>query len=324
MATSVARFSAVCGLATSEWCSFGQDGDAGDQRTEDAHSLTWTSESLTEDVSILGNPELECVVSADKDQAHLAARLVDVWPDGRSTLITFGALNLTHRGGHSANQAELLIPGKKYKVQVEMRAISYIVPKGHRIRLAVSPSYFPMIWPSRENASLEITTGCENEEVHTALKLPVCPPEKIHNEEEILRTTDNPRMGPPAAMETLRPPRYKRFSVHGVSEPVNKLIIESDEGRFHLQQSETIMDTYTVSTFSMEENKPLSAEAHIEGHRKIEYPRVDDGIATCAKIQTKMWADFDNFYTDSTLSVFLNDELFYTKTWLEQIPRTFV
>ena len=81
----MASFSAVCGLATNEWCSFGDDADAGDQRLADAHSLYWTSDALQYDINILGNPQLECFLSADKDQACIAVRLVDVFPDGRST-----------------------------------------------------------------------------------------------------------------------------------------------------------------------------------------------------------------------------------------------
>ena len=48
-------------------------------------------------LEILGNPEVEIVLWCDRPQALLAARLCDVWPDGASTLITRGLLNLSQR-----------------------------------------------------------------------------------------------------------------------------------------------------------------------------------------------------------------------------------
>ena len=317
--------SAVCGLVMAEWCSFGDNADAGDQRLADAHSLFWTSDALQDDINILGNPQLECLLSADKDQASVAVRLVHVFPDGKSTLITFGVLNLTHREGHGAEDVKALIPDEKYRVKVELRAISYVVPRGHRIRLSVSPAYFPMIWPSRENVTLQIITGTHQNGIQTKLVLPIFPLAIGPTEEaNVMNMTESPKLGPPPASAFLRAPSYRRYSVYGLAEPIHKYIVDVDSGREHVKQTDTIMDSHMVSTYSIEEGKPLSATALVEGYMKIEYPNVDGGTVACSNLSSKMWSDYNNFYTDSTLTVSLNDEVMHKKTWKKTIPRFFV
>ena len=93
-------------------------------------------------------------------------RLCDVWPDGESNLITRGLLNLTHRDSHV--DPEALKPGQRYLVEVRLNSIAYSVPVGHRLRLAVSPTYWPWAWPSPEQVTLSLYTGGSS-----ALELPV-------------------------------------------------------------------------------------------------------------------------------------------------------
>ena len=95
-----------------------------------------------------------------------SARLCDVWPDGESSLITRGVLNLTHRDGDE--EPEDLVPGRRYVVEVKLNSIGYSVPPGHRLRLAVSPTYWPWVWPSPEPVLLSLYAGGSS-----ALELPV-------------------------------------------------------------------------------------------------------------------------------------------------------
>ncbi len=47
------------------------------------------------------------------------------------------------------------MPGQRYVVDVQLNAIGYQVPAGHRLRLAVSPTYWPWAWPSPEPVTLQ-------------------------------------------------------------------------------------------------------------------------------------------------------------------------
>ena len=56
-------------------------------------------------LEILGAPEVELELSADRPQAQICVRLNDVAPDGASLRVSFGLLNLTHRDSHERSHA---------------------------------------------------------------------------------------------------------------------------------------------------------------------------------------------------------------------------
>lgn len=146
------------GQTAQDWCPYGQgrvaaDG-AVDQRIDDALSLCFDHAPLMAPLHILGTGWVRLRVSADRPLAQVAVRLTDVAPDGTSTLVTFGVLNLAHRD--SSEFPEALVPGKFYDVQVELKPVGQIVPLGHRLRLAISPAYWPMLWPSPERVTLTV------------------------------------------------------------------------------------------------------------------------------------------------------------------------
>jgi predicted acyl esterase len=114
-------------------------GQPTDQRYDDAASLTW--EWPADDLEILGHGVLHARVAADVPVATLAVRLCDVYPDGRSTLITRGTLNLTHRNSHE--KPEPLPVNGFVDVEVELEATSWTFDPGHRMRLAVCGTDWP-------------------------------------------------------------------------------------------------------------------------------------------------------------------------------------
>jgi uncharacterized protein len=114
-------------------------GQPWDQRQDDAQSMTW--EWPADDLEVLGHATLTARTSVVVPVATLSVRLCDVFPDGRSTLVTRGVLNLTHRDGH-----ELPAPmpvGEPVDVSVELEATSWTFDPGHRLRLAISGTDWP-------------------------------------------------------------------------------------------------------------------------------------------------------------------------------------
>ena len=81
-------------------------------------ALTFDTEPLAARVEILGAPVVELDLAVDEPGALLAARLNDVQPDGTSTLVTYGLLNLTHRESH--DQPEALDPGTFQQVRLQL------------------------------------------------------------------------------------------------------------------------------------------------------------------------------------------------------------
>jgi putative CocE/NonD family hydrolase len=149
------------GQFAGKWASYSAPPDLPyDQREEDGGSLVFDTDELTERCEILGSAVVRLEVSADKPVAMIAARLSDVFPDGRATRVTYGLLNLTHRNGHEL--PEPLEPGKRYQVAIELNAVAQAFPPGHRIRLSLSTSYWPLAWPPPEPAMLTIYTGASS------------------------------------------------------------------------------------------------------------------------------------------------------------------
>ena len=148
-------------LAGMKWYTYGASDELpGNQQNADKYGLCWYSEAFDQDVAILGQPTLHYTVAVENsDTSVLIARLCDVFPDGRSTLVSHGALNLKHYKGHGPDEVTALEPKKEYKVKVNFMATSCIVQKGHKLSLGISSCYYPLIWPSKDPVQLRIRTG---------------------------------------------------------------------------------------------------------------------------------------------------------------------
>ena len=142
----------TAGRAMGSWLVAGLQ----DQRENDAHSLCFDSEPLADRLEVLGAPEVRVVVASDRPVAFLVARLCDVSPDGSSTRVSYGVINLTHRAGHETSQP--LEPGHPVEVTLRLNDVAHAFPPGHRVRLALSNACWPLIWPSPEPVRLTVFT----------------------------------------------------------------------------------------------------------------------------------------------------------------------
>ena len=146
------------GLSGAVWCGFGGDGEAPlDQRSDDGRSLTFDSAPLTQELEILGAPEVSLTLRSDRPVAMLAVRLNDVAADGASSRVSFGILNLTHRDSHE--HPAPLVPGETFQVSIALNTIAHRFLPGHVIRLALSTCYWPMVWPAPRAVTLELDIG---------------------------------------------------------------------------------------------------------------------------------------------------------------------
>lgn len=125
-----------------------------DQRPDEAFSLGYEWPPLTEELEIMGCPRLGATVRSSAPVAFLSAKLCDVFPDGTSTLVSRGFLNLTHRSSSSA--PEPLAPGRPYRVTVELDATSWVFEPGHRVRLDLAGTDWPNAWPPPEPVTLTV------------------------------------------------------------------------------------------------------------------------------------------------------------------------
>jgi predicted acyl esterase len=138
-----------------------------EQSSDDALSLTFDSPRLAESLDVMGEPVFYLRVRSDKPVAKLCARLMEVTPDGHSSFLCYGLLNLTHRDGDETPTA--LVPRVDYDVRIKGHFACHRFAPGSRIRVALSETWWPVVWPSPEIVTLQITTGV------SMLELPVRP-----------------------------------------------------------------------------------------------------------------------------------------------------
>ncbi|HYM64481.1 MAG TPA: CocE/NonD family hydrolase [Gaiellaceae bacterium] len=299
----------ACGLDAGLWCPYGDALDQPpDQRSEDGLSLTFDSPPLEEPFELFGFPEAVLALAVDRPRALVAVRLCDVAPNGQSTLVTRGLLNLTHRESHE--EPKPLEPGRDYEVRVRLNAIAHSFPVGHRLRLAVSPTYWPWAWPSPEPVTLSLSTGSSR------LELPVRLPQAADLE---LVPFQPPEGSAPIEVDELAPASAARRIEHDVASGAVTLTYEYGGGRRVLPNGIELEDVGR-EIFTIVEGDPLSARVRCEG--LVALGRGD--WRTRVETASEMWCDADHFHTRNRIEAFESGEKVHEDERTFSVPRDLV
>lgn len=295
------------GMASGKWCGYGAPGDAPvDQRREDAGSLCFEIEVPEEGLTFAGDANVHLRLSVDRPVAQIAARLVDAHPDGRATRLCFGVLNLTHRGGH--DRPEPLVPGEVYDVTIPMKPVAQSLPAGHRLRLALSTSYFPMIWPAPEPVTLSIHTG------GSALDLPLRGPSPL---DDTLPAFDPPVAGlPPVTEQIAEPERYFRIVEDAAGNEMQMQIAEGG-GVTRLLANDITMHKQGYETYGVPLDDVTAAWGRTEWHYGLS--RGDWSVRS--ETRTELRADTRDFIVTAELRAWDGDDLVAEKRWEKRIAR---
>jgi hypothetical protein len=143
--------------------------DAGpyDQRTIEARNdvLTYTTAPLGSPIEATGAVQARIFLQCSTPDTDLLVRLSDVYPDGRSMMITEGTLRLRFRNPNGPPAGELMTPGLTYEINLELWPTSIIFNTGHRIRIAMTSSSDPRFDPNpntgdafRANSNTQVAT----------------------------------------------------------------------------------------------------------------------------------------------------------------------
>jgi uncharacterized protein len=290
-----------------KWCSYADIPDLPhDQRSEDGGSLIFQSAPLEEDLEILGAPVVELELASDQPVAMVAVRLSDVAPDDKATRVTYGLLNLTHRDSHEYPAP--LEPGRRYAVRVQLNDIAQYFPRGHRLRIGVSTSYWPLAWPSPHPVRLSVFTGS------SALHLPVRPRRAA---DARLRDLGGPEAAAPSPRTLMRPPRQEWLITHDLARDRSELKVVFDEGTYHLHDIDLEVRTAVEERYSYndDEHDTLRGETHWERT----FARGDWRVHTIAR--TIMTSDAAHFIVRADLDAYEGDVRVYTRSWNRRIPR---
>jgi len=299
------------GLYSGVFCPFGQPGDLpADQRLENGKSVVFTSSPLEGKIEILGHPVFYAELSANQEDALVAVRLMDKAPSGESTLISWGMLNLTHRNSHE--HPEKLEPGKKYKIKVKLDSLGQEIPAGHRVEVAVSPTYWPSAWPSPKQVDLTLYMG-----ESTCMELPVRTPQA---KDKDCGQFNTPETALVMDREIIRKEKRTREVIHNMIDGVWKLQDFSDEGERRLPSNGIQYGSKNKNTWTIKENDPLSA--HVQCEWELTLGR--DNWKTRLETNSEMWCDNTNFYLVNTLTAYEEGKKIFNKTWKSEISRDHV
>jgi len=289
-----------CGADAGAWCPWDERELPPGQLDDDARSLCFTMAPLERRMEILGSPAVVLELAADRPLAAVAVRLCAVAPDGASTLLTRGLLNLAHREG--SEKPEPLVPGRPETVHVSLDGIAYALPPGHRLRLAVSPTYWPWMWPSPEPVTLSVWTGASR------LELPLRPPGEAEVEPP---TFDEPSTGENPNLCDCE--RVVSADGSGRSD----LVVNRKRGHRRVREDGLEVGGSQIDRFTVVEGDPLSAA--VDCRRTMSIARG----SWSARVETKstMTADRERFYLVNLVEAFENGERIFVRRRSFEAPR---
>lgn len=282
------------------------------QQPMDDHSLVYDSDPLVEPLEVLGRPIAKLRVSADTTRANWVVRISDVAPDGQVTQVTGAAFNGTHR--YSARDPEDVVPNEVFPLEIKLHLTSWVFPPGHRIRVAISNSMWPMLWPTPTPFKSSLMIGGDG---GARIQLPVIPP-------------GQPRV--PEFKEPVTGPRLQGFET-----------LDAGNSTGYASITEVQVDPETGETFGVAKNSgatrfPWGVQRFDE---EIEHRTHDEQPATTSVIgrysltqelegrtlrfeqEVSFSSDIKNFYLRFDRKLLLNGEVQNQKVWDEVIERDF-
>ncbi|HEY4190881.1 MAG TPA: CocE/NonD family hydrolase [Candidatus Limnocylindrales bacterium] len=288
------------------------NGLAGDLRPDEALGITYTTAPLVAPLSVAGFPEAVLHVSATMPVATCVVRLSEVSPDGVSSLVATGVLNLTHRRSHTDPEPMPVDPRMApEEVRIPLRATGYRFTPGHRIRLSVLTSYWPALWPSPLAGELLVHRGPATP---SRLVLPVLPDE-------------TPAPTPPA----LAPPGdgVREIGIDESDEPEWRTEADPAAGTVTVTIADGAGTTaedgsrlYAAERLVLVASDPEPANASLSSD--VVYRWAVDGHEVDIRAQGGITSDVDAFDVAVALDVRLDGEPFFARDWHERIPRRLV
>jgi len=283
-----------------------------DQQPMDDRSLTYDSEPLDSPLEILGRPIATLTVSADAPRANWVVRISDVAPDGQVTQVAGAAINGTHR--NSARDPEDIVPGEAFVLDIKLHFTSWVFPKGHRIRVAISNAQWPMLWPTATPMTSTLTMGGDS---GSRVLMPVVPAG-----DERLPNFKNPVPGPVL-------PGFETLDAGNSSGYAAITSIEHDpaSGEAFGIATNTGATRYPwgVERFEEEIEHRTSdvspAHTSVTGRYKLSEELPDRLLEFEQTVE--FTSDEENFYLKFHRWALVNGEKFAEKTWEEVLPRDF-
>ena len=125
--------------------------------------LVYTSDVLERRTEVTGPVSVVLYAATSAVDTDFTAKLVDVTEIGQAFNVCDGVTRLRFR----QNKPGLIIPGERQKLDIELSPTSYVFSEGHRIRLEISSSNFPLIDPNPNTGNSLLTDKTQEKIIAT-------------------------------------------------------------------------------------------------------------------------------------------------------------
>jgi hypothetical protein len=273
--------------------------------------LTFDGAPLKADVDLMGAPVLTLTFSVDQPVAHVAVRLNSIWPDGAVSRLTYAVANLGHlAAGGTHEKPQALEPGKTYTVRIQLDDTAWRLPKGHRLRVSLSTSYWPLIWPAPKPVTLTVHTGKSH------IDLPL---------RKRRRGEKAPEFAPAQAAKAvelieLDAPWHKREVQIDQATGERRMTIIDDFGRSTIAEHGLTTWGCGREYYRILPQDPLSARQ--ECHWSMETARGD--WVTRTETYSTMTASATHFHITGRLEAYENGKQVLVREWDESVKRRLV
>ncbi len=293
------------GMHTGEFFPMGLNAEMpGDQASDDAMSVCFDGAVLDQPLDLLGAARLSLRLSSDQPLGLIAARLCDVAPDGSSVRIAHGMFNLCHRD--SMETPAPMPVGQAVDVAFNIDQMAYRLAAGHRLRLALSTTYWPFLWPSPCAATLTVTGGSLDLPVHQGSTNEWTPPE--------------PEGAKPWAHKVLRAGKTTRRIETDLIAGTTALVIHDDLGDAENLSHGLCTGESMTELWEIRPNDPLSARAVHTWEQRLS--RGDWSVKTTA--WAEMTATATDLHMKARLTAYEGDQVVFDRSFDDKVPRRFI
>lgn len=254
-----------------------------DQHDDDSRSLSFTTSPLETNLVLAGSASVSVALDPMSTASTCVAKLTDVDPQGRSTVITSGIVDLTNV---TADDTQSI-----HSVRIALSPACYEVPKGHCLRLVLACADFPRLWPTESDSGVYVhacrdsvegeSRMCSSKDsTITSVVVPVM-------EVRSVRETTVPRPIRPAARKSHKkfPEPSFRVTRDHCRDSVS-LHVEQVEGGVYLEGSDKSIELERVLTATVEKSDASTAHMTAWGSCTAE-TEVGDALVVSASIEVR-------------------------------------
>jgi len=185
--------------------------------------------------------------------------------------------------------------------------MAYVIPKGHKLRVAVSTAYWPLIWPNPEQATLTFNTQ------KCAVILPL-------NQHPTI-SENIPEYHKPVTFngKELAASESKRVVHKDYKTGITTLETREDFGRQFYESAQSDIQFIMDQQQSVHHRDPLSAKNDI----KVKVDMGRENWRTTIKGHYVMTCDKDNYYLQVQWRAYQDQTLIFSKDFNDTIKRNF-